>query len=612
MRLPWRVELENRITSSSLLFLSLTLFCFTFCSVCPTSIFTTPNDIRPANFSLVHATTTEKTSKNFFVLANTKKSEGVVIRQQKAAPKNATSFTKRSKLSTWHGKGREELETSTIFIKKVTQTVLPATQFYFTTELQTDEYLTQGNSLEITTNAVTSSFIDVPSIDGIISNFTTDNDTILTKNYTRETDSLWLWILKATIMVLIILVSVLGNALVIVSVALHRRLHCAANYLLVSLATADLLVALCVMTFNASMELSGGRWLFGGIMCDLWNSFDVYFSTVSILHLCSISVDRYYAIVRPLEYPITMTRQMLATMLAQAWLAPMLISFLPIFLGWYTTSEYLKLRALHQHICVFQVNAVYAVLSSSVSFWVPCAVMMVMYFRIFQEARKQENAMINRASSGGGSGRSNGTQQEVARQQLMLALQGSAFTAVPEQQEILMKNLSDASSNASVTTACTDSAAGSGSSRSSSAGPATNLSIWRRQSRKSSIASWAGCSSVAQALNRRPPALPPLLPPPAPPGRREHKAARTLGLIMGAFVLCWLPFFTWYVSINICGESCHTPHEVVTTVFWIGYFNSTLNPFIYVYFRSDFRAAFQNTLARLQCCKSQESVGVFV
>ncbi|VEN37188.1 unnamed protein product, partial [Callosobruchus maculatus] len=39
----------------------------------------------------------------------------------------------------------------------------------------------------------------------------------------------------------------------------------------------------------------------------------------------------------------------------------------------------------------------------------------------------------------------------------------------------------------------------------------------------------------------------------------------------------------------------------VAVVFWIGYFNSTLNPIIYAYFNRDFREAFKNTLQCAFC-----------
>ncbi|KAK4309174.1 hypothetical protein Pmani_019179 [Petrolisthes manimaculis] len=475
---------------------------------------------------------------------------------------------------------------------------------------------------------------------------------------------LWVLMVKGFVMGTIILVAVLGNILVIVSVSLHRRLHSPANYLLVSLATADMLVALCAMTFNASVELTGGRWLFGRLMCDLWNSFDVYFSTVSILHLCCISVDRYYAIVRPLEYPLTITRRILTVMLGHCWLAPTLISFLPILLGWYTTAEHISSREAHPYTCSFVVNSVFALVSSAVSFWVPCTVMVVMYTRIFQEARKQERALLSRASSANSaaynaSRRAAAQQQhqqyllqqeqlqsqQVAgpvsstRQQLVVALQTGPATSASRQQEFLMKTFSDTSSVTSLATTssgrpsmgascCSSSrsssggavvagvAAGNGAGASSAGKLGPNGTSGGQGWRHGRLGnSWHGPTRhsnhpCGRRLNSTP--LSTTKTSPLAVGRREHKAARTLGLIMGAFVVCWLPFFVWYVSITVCGPSCSCPHAVVTALFWIGYFNSTLNPFIYAYFRSDFREAFHRTLKRLRCCHPRQPAGVFV
>lgn len=179
---------------------------------------------------------------------------------------------------------------------------------------------------------------------------------------------------------------------------LHRKLRVLTNYYVVSLAVADMLVALCAMTFNASAELTDA-WLFGPLVCDIFNSLDVYFSSASILHLCCISVDRYYAIVRPLEYPVTMTHRTVCFMLANVWLWPAFISFVPIFMGWYTTEQHRQYRKANPDVCIFKANMVYAIVSSSVSFWIPSLVMISMYCRIFREAIRQREALTRTSSN---------------------------------------------------------------------------------------------------------------------------------------------------------------------------------------------------------------------
>uniref|UniRef100_A0A673BG72 5-hydroxytryptamine receptor 4-like n=1 Tax=Sphaeramia orbicularis TaxID=375764 RepID=A0A673BG72_9TELE len=72
--------------------------------------------------------------------------------------------------------------------------------------------------------------------------------------------------------------------------------------------------------------------------------------------------------------------------------------------------------------------------------------------------------------------------------------------------------------------------------------------------------------------------------------KKERKAARTLGLIVGVFLFCWLPFFCVNLIYPLCGYNANS--LVLEAFIWLGYTNSSLNPFIYATFNRDYRRAF--------------------
>lgn len=107
--------------------------------------------------------------------------------------------------------------------------------------------------------------------------------------------------------------TVFGNALVILAVIRERTLKTSTNYLLVSLATADLLVGLLVQPFAIFMTVIRtsflSRWITGQKLqvddpelyppievCDFFTMVDVAASTASITNLVAISVERYEAL----------------------------------------------------------------------------------------------------------------------------------------------------------------------------------------------------------------------------------------------------------------------------------------------------------------------------
>jgi len=129
----------------------------------------------------------------------------------------------------------------------------------------------------------------------------------------------WTRITVASVIVtLVMLAIVLGNVMVVVAIAVDRRLKGIQHWFIGSLAVSDLLVGLFIMPFSLANELMG-YWAFGEIICQLWLSTDVLLCTASILNLCMISLDRYWTITRPIDYVRSRTPRRAALMISVVW-----------------------------------------------------------------------------------------------------------------------------------------------------------------------------------------------------------------------------------------------------------------------------------------------------
>lgn len=185
-------------------------------------------------------------------------------------------------------------------------------------------------------------------------------------------------VILAIIFSIVIVGTVIGNILVCVAVCLVRKLRRPSNYLIVSLAVSDLCVALMVMPVATVYEIMG-TWPFGEVVCDFWVSCDVLSCAASILNLCMISVDRYYAITKPLEYGVKRTPRRMLFCVFIVWMSAAFISLPPVLiLGNEKSSTE----------CSVSQNKGYQIYATFGSFYIPLTVMVVVYYKIFSAARK--------------------------------------------------------------------------------------------------------------------------------------------------------------------------------------------------------------------------------
>ncbi|XP_044203259.1 trace amine-associated receptor 13c-like [Thunnus albacares] len=272
----------------------------------------------------------------------------------------------------------------------------------------------------------------------------------------------------------IAMLTVTLNLLVIISISHFRQLHSPTNLILLSLAISDFLVGLLVMPID-TMRFIETCWLLGDHMCAASYVIGFTLTSASVGNMVLICIDRYVAICHPLQYPNKITHSRVQVSVCLCWACS-------LFYNGLILTDHFREPDRHNSCygeCLVVISHVSGAVDLVFTFIGPCAVILVLYMRVFVVAVSQARVMQ------------------------------SHISAVP---------------NGTIRVTATKS---------------------------------------------------------------EKKAARTLGIVILVFLLCFCPFY--YPSL--AGQDMSNGAPSWAFVSWLLFFNSFLNPLIYAFFYPWFRKA---------------------
>ncbi|KAJ3592981.1 hypothetical protein NHX12_005319 [Muraenolepis orangiensis] len=205
----------------------------------------------------------------------------------------------------------------------------------------------------------------------------------------------WATISITLVVTVIILGTVVGNVLVVVAVFTSRALRAPQNLFLVSLASADILVATSVIPFSLANEVMG-YWYFGPTWCSFYLSLDVLFCTSSIVHLCAISLDRYWSVTKAVSYNRKRTPKRVKTMISVVWLISIIISLPPLLMSHQEEPDGSPQDegGTLQQKCLLNNQTWYILSSCLVSFFAPGVIMILVYCRIYRVAKQRASTVF--------------------------------------------------------------------------------------------------------------------------------------------------------------------------------------------------------------------------
>ncbi|RLV91531.1 hypothetical protein DV515_00014067 [Chloebia gouldiae] len=381
--------------------------------------------------------------------------------------------------------------------------------------------------------------------------------------------------LLAALMGLLVLATVLGNALVILAFVVDRSLRTQGNFFFLNLAVADLLVGGFCIPLYIPYVLTG-EWKLGRGLCKLWLVVDYLVCTASVFNIVLISFDRFICVTRAVSYRAQqgMTRNAVLKMMT-VWIAAFLL-YGPAILSWEHIAQKSILPERECHAEFFY-NWYFLMIASTVEFFTPFITVMYFNLSIYLNIRKR--TLLRNENLSPGQDCEMNFQGEKREHTVFFVKPANrdkhekrASSLLPPRKAPRLQASAELGNQPSNLSASLDL-------------PPLQVDVKTRSPRNGffkateSLCHPSSKVDVANIITNRFRLS------------RDKRVAKSLAVIVCVFGLCWAP----YTLLMIIRAACHghcVHYSLYEISFWLLWVNSAINPVLYPLCHMSFRKAF--------------------